>query len=200
MDPADPTIVYAGMWRFDRKPWTYTSGSEKAACSGRRMEVLLGGDYPWSAVAAWPDKHQDCTDGYEDGLRACRIKGGTLFRSRDGGTSFKRVSSDRELVGRAYYFTDLRVAPDNADHVMVLADALLESRDGGEHFSRMSPGIHGDLHALWIDPKDVRRIWQGMMAVWQLPTMPGDIGSRLITFRSASSIMFRRMIGRPSMT
>jgi hypothetical protein len=29
MNPANPKIVYAGMWKFDRKPWTYTSGSEK---------------------------------------------------------------------------------------------------------------------------------------------------------------------------
>ena len=29
MDPANPNILYAGMWTFMRKPWTMRSGSEK---------------------------------------------------------------------------------------------------------------------------------------------------------------------------
>ena len=88
-------------------------------------------------------------------------KEGTLFRSRDGGETFEKLSSDRELIGRAYYFTDLRAAPDDENHVIVLSDALLESRDGGQHFSRIAASVHGDLHALWIDEKDPRRMWEG---------------------------------------
>jgi photosystem II stability/assembly factor-like uncharacterized protein len=29
IDPSNPNILYAGMWLFERKPWTHTSGSEK---------------------------------------------------------------------------------------------------------------------------------------------------------------------------
>ncbi len=162
MDPADPKIVYAGMWRFDRKPWTYSSGSEQGGVFRSR-----DGGATWRKITAGLPSllgrisikiaPADSKTVYV----IAESKEGTLFRSNDKGESFVRVSSDRELVGRAYYFTDLRVAPDHADHIMVLSDALLESRDGGKHFSRMSPGIHGDLHALWIDPKDSRRIWQG---------------------------------------
>ena len=29
IDPTNPNILYAGMWSFERKPWTHRSGSEK---------------------------------------------------------------------------------------------------------------------------------------------------------------------------
>ncbi|MBI3949243.1 MAG: hypothetical protein HY314_02135 [Acidobacteria bacterium] len=29
IDPSNPNILYAAMWHFERKPWTYHSGSEK---------------------------------------------------------------------------------------------------------------------------------------------------------------------------
>ena len=35
IDPANPNIVYASMWRFDRKPWKFEVAATKADCSGR---------------------------------------------------------------------------------------------------------------------------------------------------------------------
>lgn len=162
LDPSNPKIVYAGMWHFDRKPWTYTSGSEK----GGVFQSVDGG-------ATW----KRLTNGLPKlmgriGVKVApsnpnvvyviaESKEGTLFRSDDRGASFKQISDDRELIGRGYYFTDMRVVPDAVDHLMVLADALLESKDGGKHFRRASPSVHGDEHALWIDPKNPQRMWQG---------------------------------------
>lgn len=162
MDPAQPKILYVGMWRFDRKPWTYTSGSEsggvfKSADGGETWHKLTHGLPKLLGRIGVKVAPSNPNIVYV----IAESKEGTLFRSSDGGETFERISDDRELVGRAYYFTDMRISPENQDHIMVLADALLESSDGGKHFHRMSTGIHGDLHALWIDPKDPRRIWQG---------------------------------------
>ena len=162
IDPSNPKIVYAGMWHFDRKPWTYTSGSEK----GGVFQSLDGG-VTWKKLTNGLPKLMG-----RIGVKVApsnpnvvyviaESKEGTLFRSEDKGASFVRVSDDRELIGRGYYFSDMRVASDDVDHVMVLADALLESKDGGKRFRRSSPSVHGDLHALWIDPKNPRRMWQG---------------------------------------
>lgn len=162
LDPTNPKVVYAGMWKFDRKPWTYTSGDEEGG-----VFKSVDGGLTWSKLTNGLPKLMG-----RIGVKVApsnpnvvyviaETKEGTLFRSTDAGQSFTRLSDDRELVGRAYYFTDMRVSPENENHIMVLADALLESTDAGQHFRRMSPGIHGDLHALWIDPKDPRRIWQG---------------------------------------
>ena len=162
MDLHNPAIMYAGMWKFDRKPWTYTSGSEnggvfKSQDGGLTWRKLTAG---LPSLLGRVSVKVSAANSQNVWLLA-ESNEGTLFRSRDGGEHFEKVSAERELVGRAYYFTDMRVAPDSDDHIMVLADALLESRDGGKTFKRMSPTVHGDLHALWIDPTDSRHLWQG---------------------------------------
>src|SRR5678809_867257 len=69
IDPTNPNILYAGMWSFERKPWTHRSGSEK----------------------------------------------GGVYKSIDGGRTF------RSITGRT----------------------------------------HIDYHALWLDPKNPKRMWHG---------------------------------------
>jgi hypothetical protein len=86
---------------------------------------------------------------------------GTLFRSRDGGETFETVSSDTGLVSRGYYYCDLRVDPTDENRVYVLESALMASSDGGKTFGRIGGSVHGDLQALWIDPSDPARMWQG---------------------------------------
>ena len=88
-------------------------------------------------------------------------KEGSLFRSEDGGESFKVVNTDRGLTTRGYYYCDLRVDPKDENRVYVLEGALQVSTDGGQTFSRIGSSVHGDLQALWIDPQDPARMWQG---------------------------------------
>jgi photosystem II stability/assembly factor-like uncharacterized protein len=162
IDPTNPDVLYAAMWHFDRKPWTYESGSEKGGVfqstdGGRTWKKLtnglpkLAGRIGVKVAPTNPNVVYAIAESRE----------GTLFRSSDRGATFRKISDDRDLVGRGYYFADMRVAPDNENHIFVLCDSLLESSDAGKTFRRASPRVHGDLHALWIDPKDPRRIWQG---------------------------------------
>ena len=162
LDPSDPNVAYVGMWHFDRKPWTYTSGSEKGGVfrsrdGGQTWQKLTNGLPKLMGRISVKVSPRNPKLVYV----LAESKEGTLFRSRDGGETFEKLSSDRELIGRAYYFTDLRAAPDDENHIIVLSDALLESKDGGQHFSRIAASVHGDLHALWIDEKDPRRMWEG---------------------------------------
>jgi photosystem II stability/assembly factor-like uncharacterized protein len=162
IDPGNPDILYAGMWHFDRKPWTYTSGSDRGGVfqsmdGGRTWKKLTNGLPKLMGrigVKVAPGNPQVV-------YVIAESREGTLFRSRDRGATFERISSDRELVGRGYYFSDMRVAPDDENRLYVLSDSLIGSTDGGATFRRISPQVHGDIHALWIDPKDPRRIWQG---------------------------------------
>src|SRR5512132_2727861 len=48
IDPTNPNILYAGMWSFERKPWTHRSGSEKGGVyksidAGRTWTKLTNG-------------------------------------------------------------------------------------------------------------------------------------------------------------
>lgn len=75
---------------------------------------------------------------------------GGVFRSDDAGDTWKRTSG---TAPRGFYFGQIRVDPSNAERVYVLGFDLAVSEDGGKTFNNNgSPGVHSDLHALWIDP------------------------------------------------
>ncbi len=96
---------------------------------------------------------------------------GSLWRSDDGGATWKVVSWDRSLIGRAGYYIRLVVNPQNPDDVFVMSSSMHRSQDGGKTFSGNGGGPFpftqgqascGDCHDVWIDPKDpVRYVARG---------------------------------------
>src|SRR6185503_1344590 len=58
-----------------------------------------------------------------------------------------------------YYYSQVRVDPNDKETVYVLSVGWSRSRDGGQTWQGMSTG--GDNHALWIDPKDSTRLILG---------------------------------------
>jgi photosystem II stability/assembly factor-like uncharacterized protein len=162
IDPSNPDVIFAGMWQFDRKPWRYDSGGVagglyKSSDGGktwkkitRGLPALLGR----IGVKVAPSNPRVV-------YVVAESKEGSLFRSEDGGESFQVVNTDRGLTTRGYYYCDLRVDPKDENRVYVLEGALQVSTDGGHTFSRIGNSVHGDLQALWIDPQDPARMWQG---------------------------------------
>ena len=87
-----------------------------------------------------------------------KVTGAELYRSDNGGNSWKKVNS-YDLEGMyftyGYYFGQVRVSPDTPDRVYTIGYPLLRSEDGGKTFSRLDTfKIHVDHHAFWIDPAD----------------------------------------------
>ena len=76
---------------------------------------------------------------------------GGLFRSEDGGASWKRINENRLLRARAWYYTHLFADPVDEETVYVLNAPMLKSVDGGVSFKPI-PTPHGDNHGLWINP------------------------------------------------
>jgi photosystem II stability/assembly factor-like uncharacterized protein len=86
-------------------------------------------------------------------------KEGGLFRSDNGGQSWQRVSNDRRIWGRGWYFGEVSVDPKDADTVYVPNTTIYKSVDGGKTFTAFKGAPGGDdYHELWIDPDEPRRM------------------------------------------
>lgn len=162
IDPVNPNILYAGMWRFERKPWTHTSGSEhggvfKSIDGGRTWRKItsglprLMGRIGVKVAPSNPNVVYVIAESND----------GTLFRSNDRGETFQRVSTETNIVSRGFYYTDLRVCPSDENRLYFLATQLRMSIDGGRTSQQLAANVHVDHHALWIDPKNPNIIWNG---------------------------------------
>jgi photosystem II stability/assembly factor-like uncharacterized protein len=162
LEPDNPNVLYAALWRFERKPWTHTSGSEQGGVwrsvdggtTWKKLEKGLPKLLGRISVKVAPSNPQVV-------YVLAESKEGTLFRSADRGDSFTEMSREPNIVNRGFYYTDLRVDPANEDRLYAVAGNLQLSLDAGKSWKRFSPSTHVDFHALWIDPKDPNRMWQG---------------------------------------
>lgn len=93
------------------------------------------------------------------------IKGAEVYRSDDSGKSWRKVSeSNAYMRGLSatygWVFGQMRVDPNDPETVYVMGLALNVSNDGGKTFRRLG-GMHGDHHALWINPDDSNYLING---------------------------------------
>lgn len=162
IDPQNPNILHAGVWRFDRKPWTFTSGSDKGG-----VFRSVDGGRTWNKI----DKGLPKMIG-RIGLGVApsnpnvvyailEAKEGTLYRSDDRGETYRQVHRNQNIVARGFYYTQVEIDPTDENKVYAVASLLFKSLDGGRSFNRISPATHIDFHALWIDPGNPKRMWQG---------------------------------------
>ncbi len=162
IDPTNPNILYAAMWKFRRTPWTHTSGGEKGgvfrSTDGGRTWKKLEGGLP-KLVGRIGVKVAPSNPNVVYAIT--EAKDGTLWRSDDRGETWRNVSKQTSIVSRGFYYTDLRVDPTNENRVYAVASTLFVSVDGGRTFRSITGRTHIDYHALWIDPTNPKRMWQG---------------------------------------
>jgi photosystem II stability/assembly factor-like uncharacterized protein len=158
MSPDNPEEIYAGMSRVERKPWTMISGGPEGGVyrttNGGTSWSKLAGGLPTGLVGK-----VGVTVSPADPRRVWALveaePGGGLYRSDDRGTSWKLVNSDAQVRARPWYYTHVRADPVNPDTVFVLNVPLMRSTDGGTTFKEV-PLPHGDVHDIWINPRDPR--------------------------------------------
>jgi photosystem II stability/assembly factor-like uncharacterized protein len=101
------------------------------------------------------DEDEEEFDSYGREIEG-RIKASELYRSDDRGTSWRKVSESDSYMARipstyGWVFGQMRVDPNDENTIYLMGLALNVSNDGGKTFRRLG-GMHGDHHALWIDP------------------------------------------------
>jgi photosystem II stability/assembly factor-like uncharacterized protein len=77
---------------------------------------------------------------------------GGLFRSDDRGETWTKMSDTNP---RGIYYSQIRIDPNNDQRLWVHGANMYTSDDGGKTFRQnLVQRIHGDYHAMWIDPRD----------------------------------------------
>ncbi len=193
MDPKDPDTLYASMWHRIRKKWSdpvpgpgggiykstdggqswarLTNGLPERDVAGR-MGIAVAASNP-QVVYVVVDSHEIARKAREDERdsynrrRADVLKGAQVYRSDDGGATWKLTTDrsrelQRTFATYGWVFGQIRVDPNDEDTIYVMGVSLLKSTDGGKSFKTLNDrGLHGDHHALWINPSNSNHLVNG---------------------------------------
>lgn len=183
MDPADPNLLYAGMWQFRRRPDFFTSGGPKGGLyrstdGGTTWTMvakgLPAGDIGRIALATTPAR-----PGLVYATVEARKTG--LYRSEDRGDTWVETSTASAVAGRPFYFSRLVADPKDANRVYKCGTQISVSDDGGKTFSVLGsgnvfgPSYHSDIHDVWISPKDTDELIIGNASVIWAGTDDGNL-------------------------
>ncbi len=177
MNVQNPSIVYAGIWKFQRRPWTFVSGGDenglyRSSDGGETWTKLEGHGLP-----SGPTGRIGLAVAPSDGNRVYALiesSQGILWRSQDGGANWTMVSNDSLVNARPFYFSHVEVDPKNPNRVYALSFQVMLSNDGGKTFKSTADNVHSDFHAIWIAPNDPARIVLGEDGGYALTLDGGD--------------------------
>ena len=173
LDPKSPKTLFAGLWDFRRKGWTFRSGGDgpdapsgsglfKSTDGGASWTELSGAkglpSRPWGrvAVAVAPSKPSVVYAFVE-----AQVPTNGLYRSDDGGQTWEARDRSQAMIWRPFYFANLIVDPKNENRLYKPDGPFIVSTDGGRSFSNISGGAHGDFHDVWIDPSNTDHLITG---------------------------------------
>ncbi len=177
MDPRNPDVLYAAAYQRIRKPWGFSgsgpgSGIYKTNNGGRDWTKLSSGlptgligkigltIYPRNPNILYAIIEDDNSPelSYEERWREVQagkpaskdVTGTIVYRTDNSGRSWRQVS-EGPVGGRANYYAQITVDPNDENTVYVLGSMVHKSTDGGRTWSRGFE-FAGDNHILWIDP------------------------------------------------
>jgi photosystem II stability/assembly factor-like uncharacterized protein len=188
MDPKKPETLYAATYDKERKPWTFNLGGPGSAIykttdAGKTWTRLAGGlpggmigrigldislENPLVLYANIENANKpnvsdaDRLKELREGRASAGMIGEEVYRTDDGGRSWRKVSPEKQKIGGGpgYYYMDVRIDPKDVNHVYVLTVGVLESKDGGKTWAAAFR-FGGDNHALWIDPANSKHMILG---------------------------------------
>src|SRR5579871_442874 len=166
IDPSNTNIIYATTWEFRRMPYLFNSGGQgsgiyKSLDAGKTWKELKNGlpvkPFGRVALALAPSSPNNL-------LAIVEAKETGLYISSDGGENWKQQSATSNITARPFYFSVIKVDPNDAKRVYRPAFSFAYSDDGGYSFTDASGDggwVHSDMHALWINPKNTSQLYVG---------------------------------------
>ncbi|MCW5518220.1 glycosyl hydrolase [Aureitalea sp. L0-47] len=162
MDPNNPRILYASTWNVRRTPYSLSSGGDgsalwKSTDSGETWkEISKKEGFPKDTLGIIGVTVSPANSERVWAIVESKDKGG-VYRSEDGGETWKQVNSERKLRQRAWYYTRIYADPKDEDVMYVLNVRYHKSTDGGKTYETYN-APHGDHHDLWIAPENPDRM------------------------------------------
>ena len=182
MDPQNPKILIASTYQRQRKEWGFAGGgpgggiyrsTDAGATWHPVTKGLPSGDKGRIGLDIFKGDGKFVEAIVEAGIPPGRAGGpagrppraagptGGLYRSLDGGESWEFLSAQDV---RPSYYSQIRIDPRDRNRIYELGSnrGFFYSDDGGRTFrDRGVSGVHGEDHALWIDPDNSNHLIVG---------------------------------------
>jgi len=155
LDPTNPNIIYASMWKAFRTPYSLSSGG-----NGSGLYKSIDGGNTWKMISANPGmpkglmgkiivtisskNHNNLWASVENKDNA------GIYFSEDGGETWSLLTKENDLIQRPWYFSNIYVDPQNDNELYILSVEYWRSKDGGSSFERAETNTW-DNHVMWIN-------------------------------------------------
>ncbi|MBM3311457.1 MAG: hypothetical protein FJY80_08120, partial [Candidatus Aminicenantes bacterium] len=197
MNPRNPDTLYAAAYDKQRLPWRYVNAGPRSAVyktvDGGATWAKLDGGLPGGAIGRVgldlcltnpdivyavvenaglrPATKEEAAQDEARGLAPReRMVGGEVYRTADAGTTWTKMNAAGDNVSSKgpYYFSQIRVDPNDGQKLFITGVSLANSTDGGRTWHdidwpprRLFATMFGDVRTLWIDPRDSDRMILG---------------------------------------
>jgi photosystem II stability/assembly factor-like uncharacterized protein len=161
IDPNHPNTLYAALYQFIRKPWTFESGGPESGI----YKSTDGGD-TWKEITQNPGMPKGpigrvaiAVSPAKEGSVWMNIEApaGGVYHTDDGGDTWKQTNGEHKIRQRAWYYPRIFADPKNPDVLYATNFNFFKSTDGGHTFTEIVTP-HGDNHDLWIANDDPKRM------------------------------------------
>jgi photosystem II stability/assembly factor-like uncharacterized protein len=161
IDLENPNTLYAAAYQRRRRGWGFNGGGP-----GSGLYKTTDGGETWIQLTNGLPQGNTGRIGVDVFRSNPNIvyalvehRQGGVFRSEDKGLSWEKMSP---VNPRPMYYSKIRIDPNNDQRIWVLGASMYVSEDGGKTFStNYVRGIHGDHHAMWINPLDSNHVVLG---------------------------------------
>jgi len=164
MDPVNPLILYATMWRAHRTPHSLWSGGK-----GSGLYKSTDGGDSWTLISENPGMPKGlmgkiiCTVSPVNHERLFAVvenaKSG-IYKSEDGGKNWELISTNNDLTQRPWYFSQVFADTKDENTLYVLNVEFFKSIDAGVTWTKLT-NRHGDNHDMWINPDNSKNFIMG---------------------------------------